>query len=113
MGHGKYYMKLMNSKEWKQLRARILRERPLCEMCRRNKHISPANELHHIVEVEKGQTESEMRILCFSTTNIMALCHKCHRNIHNERQYHSTAAVKERQRERFEQWKDDLEKRFK
>ena len=112
MRHGTLYTKLIQSKEWRELRIQVLREQPLCQWCKAKGIITSARELHHLTEAESGRSEQEVRDLMFRRSNIVALCHRCHADYHMSQRYHSTDKVLQRQQERMEQWKDEMEKRF-
>lgn len=111
--HGKFYDKMIQSREWRELRVEVLREHPLCQWCEQKGYVVPATECHHLREVEKGKTEAEQRELMFSRSNVVALCHRCHADYHNQQRYHSTEAVRQRQAERKAAWLDEMENRFK
>ena len=113
MRHGSLYTKLIQSKEWRELRAQVLREQPLCQWCKAKGYIVAARECHHLVEVESGKTEADVRRLMFSRSNVVTLCHECHTNYHKSQGYHSSQAVRARQEERHEAWVDAMAKRFK
>lgn len=51
---------------WRRLRDVILRERPICERCRRE----AATDVDHIVRREAGGTDER--------SNLQSLCHSCH-----------------------------------
>ena len=110
--HGRLYKTLIQSREWRELRAQVLREHPVCQWCEREGRVSMSRECHHIVEAESGRNEAEVRDLMFRRSNIVALCHACHARYHKEQRYHSTAKVKQRQEERKAQWRDEMTKRF-
>ena len=55
---------------WKKLRARFLLQHPLCEQCKREGRLTPAEEVHHILSLANGGTNGE--------SNLMALCKSCH-----------------------------------
>lgn len=55
---------------WRQIRDRYIAKHPLCEACLKTGHLVPADEVHHIVTVERGGTHSE--------ENLMSLCQSCH-----------------------------------
>ena len=112
MRHGTLYKRLIQSREWRELRVQVLREQPLCQWCKQKGYITAAREIHHIVEAETGRSESEVRDLMFRRSNLVALCHECHAEYHKAQHYHSTEAVKQRQQERMKQWEDEMEKRF-
>ena len=109
MAHSKYYTNLLNSKEWNNLRCRILKENPVCERCK----ASPSRCVHHIKPVETGNTLEECQSLAFSRENLMALCTRCHSHIHkNELKSFGKEVRKQREEARFNVWKDSLSKRF-
>lgn len=106
--HGKLYIKLMNSKQWKLLRARKLAANPLCERHLEEGKVVAASVVHHIVEVESGHTEAECRALAFSWANLQSLCRECHADIHKAERSHSKEAHLQREQDRLEQWKSRL-----
>ena len=112
MAHSALYRRLIGSREWRRLRIEIIREHPLCQWCEAEGLVVAACECHHIVEVESGRTETEVRNLMFSRTNIVALCHQCHAAYHKAQRYHSSDVVRQRQSERLDAWADSLQKRF-
>ena len=113
--HGKFYNKMIQSREWRELRIQVLREQNgLCKWCMdRHGWVVPATECHHLREVETGRTEAEQRELMFNRTNVVALCHRCHADYHKQQRYHSTEVVKQRQQERQAAWLDEMANRFK
>ena len=111
--HGTLYTKLIQSKEWRELRVQVLREQPLCQWCKAKGYVVSAREVHHLVEAESGKTDEDVRRLMFSRSNLVALCHECHANYHKEQRYHSSDVVRQRQSDRMDQWKDEMSKRFK
>ena len=113
MAHSKLYVKLMNSREWRQVRALKLQANPLCERCLSEYgRAVPARCVHHIHPIEATNSETEARARTFDIDNLQALCFECHRAIHVAEHYHSTATMKQRQSERLEQWKQRMAKRF-
>ena len=58
---------------WQRIRARQLAEHPLCEVCRREGHITPAREVHHIMSLTSCGTHEPANLLC--------LCKPCHSRI--------------------------------
>ena len=107
MAHSKYYTKLLNSKEWNNLRDSILNEKPFCERCK----TSQSRCVHHIKPVETGTTLEECRNLAFNRENLMALCTRCHSYIHkNELKSNSKETRKQRENARFNVWLDSLKK---
>lgn len=98
MSRNPYYIKLIHSKHWRELRLRKLRDCPLCERCRKEGLVVPATEIHHITPVESVSGEAQMEALMFQYSNLMSLCHCCHSDIHRQMFSHSKEAVKENQR---------------
>ena len=70
-----------------------------------------AIDVHHKVPVESARTPQEMEQLCFNPSNLQALCISCHANIHRNAKSHTKAAHKQRERDRLERWKAELERR--
>ena len=66
---------------WKQLRLSYLMEHPICEYCNKNL----ATEVHHIRELSKATSDNEMISLGFDVNNLMAVCTKCHQEIHSHK----------------------------
>ena len=98
------YIKLINTARWKRLRLKKLQEQPLCECCKSNDRITPATEVHHVVPVESVTAITQMEALMFDYSNLMSVCHECHKNIHAEMFSHSKENVKkanERRTKRF------------
>ena len=109
MAHSKYYTKLLNSKEWNNLRYNILKEIPICERCKTSHSCC----VHHIKPVETGNTLEECRNLAFNRENLMALCTRCHSYIHkNELKSNNKEIRKQREGARFNVWLDSLTKKF-
>lgn len=108
---GKDYQKLLNSRDWKDLRMRYLREHPLCERCLREGkaeglpfgRATPAVDIHHKQPVESVKSLPEMRRLCFDWNNLEALCVECHIKTHQELRSFGRDAHKQREANRSEQ----------
>lgn len=58
---------------WRKIRAAYLTAHPLCERCRKQGRITPAEEVHHIEPLSRGGTNDP--------GNLMALCTSCHSEI--------------------------------
>ena len=61
----------------------IRQQRPLCERCLVAHRTTPTSEVHHIVSVE----EAPKRRL--DVSNLLAVCHECHEDIHGVRMPHN------------------------
>ena len=51
---------------WKKIRRAYIAAHPLCEMCKREGRLTPAQEVHHVKPLSEGGTHA--------TENLMALC---------------------------------------
>lgn len=111
MSRDKYYQKLLNSKRWQQLRRWKLEQNPLCELCEREGKVVSAVDVHHITPVETARYVTEMEQLCFEPANLQALCISCHAKVHKEARSHTRSQHEQRERERLERWKHELEAR--
>ena len=60
-------------RSWKRIRDRYIQVHPLCEECRKQGRLIPAEEVHHIVPLSQGGDSS--------CGNLMALCTSCHSRI--------------------------------
>lgn len=111
MSRNKYYQSLLNAKKWKELRQWKLNQNPLCELCQREGKVVSAVDVHHITPVETGQTQDEMKQLAYDPTNLQSLCIAHHIQVHAEAKSHTRESHERRERDRLEQWKDELERR--
>jgi len=66
---------------WKQLRLSYLMEHPVCECCKN----ALATEVHHKIELKRATSDEEMISLGFDVNNLMAVCTKCHQEIHSHK----------------------------
>ncbi|MDP9832664.1 HNH endonuclease [Trueperella abortisuis] len=55
---------------WRKIRNAYIQAHPLCEHCQENGRVTPAQEVDHIIPLERGGTHEE--------TNLQALCKPCH-----------------------------------
>lgn len=94
----------MNSKRWREVRAKKMTENPLCEECEKKGIVKPAQCVHHVTEIETAKTDAEAWDLTTSLNNLVSLCFDCHHKIHTQRKSHSKAMHKERNKTRLEQW---------
>ena len=111
MSRDRNYQHLLNSKRWKTLRRWKLEQNPLCELCLREGKIVSAVDVHHIDPCENSQTLEEMTDKCFRVDNLQALCIPCHQRVHREARSHTRSSHEQRERERLERWKQELEAR--
>lgn len=100
------YVRLINSKRWRELRMRMLAEHPICELCLKQGVIyqTGATEVHHIVPVDSARTEEEAERLAFSESNLMCLCRKHHNKLHADEHSHSAEAHQKRAEEELARW---------
>ncbi len=91
------YRKVIQSRQWKRLRMQYLSRHPLCEKCLEEGRTRVAQEVHHIVPLLSTQSEETMRHLAYDPWNLQALCHDCHREIHEKMASHFTKeSIKEK-----------------
>ena len=69
--HNKKY-----GREWKRIRERYVRKHPLCERCLKEGRVTPVEEVHHILPVNRGGGNED--------SNLMSVCKSCHNKIHIE-----------------------------
>ena len=105
MSRSKAYQRLLNSREWVEVK-RIVWQRAggLCERCQREGYITAGCDCHHKVPVESAKTEEHMRRLAYNVSNIELLCIPCHIKTHQEMRSHTKEKVAEnkaRARRRF------------
>jgi len=62
----------LNSTAWKNLRAQVLAEEPLCRMCSARGLVVPATDVDHIEDSRDDFTDDNSR------ENLQSLCHTCH-----------------------------------
>ncbi len=107
--HRAYYTKLINSRRWRETRRMVmLRDRGLCVDCAAEGRATVAVEVHHVRPVEWEHTSSAMERLMFDPSNLVCLCHACHRRRHRELMSGDRARQRERERERTERRFEDL-----
>ncbi len=105
MSRDKRYQKLLNSKQWAEVK-RIVWQRAegLCELCKAEGFITPGVDVHHIRPVEQAKTVQEMERLAYNPANCQLLCVACHIKVHQDMRTHTKEKVKEnkaRARQRF------------
>lgn len=85
-----------NSKYWKELRNRYIRQHPLCKMCAMEGRSVPAEHVHHVVPFMQGKTKKERWSLLLNYNNLMSLCRECHQKIHREMKHEKDAVLTEK-----------------
>jgi 5-methylcytosine-specific restriction enzyme A len=68
-----------NSTAWKKLRAWKLQASPLCEACKDDGRLTPAQVVHHKIE------RAERPDMAMLRTNLESLCKSCHSRLHASR----------------------------
>ena len=63
------------NKQWRVIRNRYLKVKPMCEECLRKNKYTVATEVHHIKPLADGGTHD--------SNNLMGLCKSCHSKIEN------------------------------
>ena len=64
-------------KAWARIRAAFLSANPLCELCKKDGRLTPAQMVHHKVKLTDGGTNE--------WPNLTALCQECHSRLHAKR----------------------------
>lgn len=73
--------KIYSTRRWQELRQSVLMQHPICQIC--NQEL--ATEVHHNPPISTGKTNEEMLDIGFGiTSQLLALCHKCHEDLHNK-----------------------------
>ena len=104
MAHSKIYVDIMNSRAWRETRAKVIREHPLCELCLQQGIYTPARCVHHIVPVESATDEQSMWMRALDAANCQALCFQHHADIHRGEGSQTRDAHHEREKERLQAW---------
>lgn len=63
-------------RSWNRIRAAFLSANPLCELCRKDGRLKPAELVHHKRKLTDGGTND--------WSNLQALCSECHSRLHAE-----------------------------
>lgn len=69
--------KFYNSVAWKRARATKLGHDPLCEICKQEGRVTPADMVHHIERITTGKRRLDLNFL-------VSLCHEHHNRVENE-----------------------------
>ena len=78
--------KAYNTTIWRKIRLTYLKEHPICEECLKKGKVTPATSVHHIKSPFKGGEINYTLLQDYS--NLEAVCHECHAEIHNKEQGH-------------------------
>lgn len=85
MSENPIYKELITSTRWAKLRARKLTSQPRCEECLKKGKLKIADQVHHVIPVERGVgSRMVMEELCFDFNNLESVCEKCHKEIHRQ-----------------------------
>ena len=69
------------SQAWKHLRANIIRrDHYLCQDCLKSNRFTPADEVHHIIELTPENISDES--ISLNPGNLVSLCRSCHQRRH-------------------------------
>lgn len=69
--------KVYTNPQWKKIRLEaIKRANGLCEVCKAQGRIKAGNEVHHIVKVASGNSDTN-----YDLNNLIYVCTRCHRAI--------------------------------
>ena len=69
--------KVYNNIQWSKTRLEaIKRANGLCEVCKAQGRLKAGNEVHHIVKVANGNTDTH-----YNLDNLIYVCTRCHRDI--------------------------------
>lgn len=84
-GNAAMVAELYNTDLWRRTRRAFLMEHPLCQRCEEQGIITVATEVHHDYELVNATNKQHMYDLLIDPNNLVALCHKCHQDIHAKR----------------------------
>ncbi len=83
------YDKIYKSRRWDKVRRIVLiRDNYLCQVCLRRGLVTPANTVHHKVELRKDISKA------FDLDNLESICPSCHNKEHPERNSKDKSKVK-------------------
>lgn len=73
--------------DWKKLSKKILSERPKCELCAIRGIDNKSEQVHHVFKFAEQIEEDLAKDLMLDENNCLALCKRCHTNIHKRPYY--------------------------
>ena len=85
---------MITSPRWRRLRARQISREPLCEICLELNRTTIAQEVHHIIPVERAFTKEEMIQLMYDPSNLQSLCNSCHIDVHRAMNSYDKATIR-------------------
>lgn len=71
-----------NTDTWRRIRHAYLMENPLCEIHSAMGMVKAAEEVHHINHISNAGSRLEAHDIAFDSSNLMALCKRCHMHYH-------------------------------
>ena len=77
-------MKVYNTKRWRAIRDWKMATDPLCEMCKQDEKVTPAEEVHHVVSFMSTDDPDKRYNLAYDYDNLKSLCKGCHQKVHNQ-----------------------------
>lgn len=105
MAKDKEYIKIIQSRQWRQVRqAKWRSAKGLCEDCLQKGIIRPATEVHHIIPIESGRNYEEKCRLAYDPENLRCLCSDCHHKAHIKLGSHSYGYVRILLNRRSDDW---------
>ena len=111
MARSKDYQRLLNDKRWTILRRQYLQTHPICERCKAENRITAAVDCHHKIPVESAKSLADMEQLCYSWSNLQALCIPCHIATHKEMGKSTKKNHQQREHDRVQRWLDKQTKK--
>lgn len=71
------------SRRWRKIRKRVfVKFGGLCQNCKENEKLTPADVVHHIDPLTIENIKNDY--LAYDTSNLIALCHRCHSATHSD-----------------------------
>ncbi len=82
--HNNISARYYNTSQWHKLRDWYIKQHPFCERCMEEGKVKLANQVHHKEEFLHGITDEDKWKLLLDEDNLMSVCNKCHKEIHNK-----------------------------
>ena len=74
-------LKFYNSRDWRILRQKKIKESPLCEYCLSKGRVEPAREIHHLQKWFPFKTEEVRWNMFTDWDNLYSVCSSCHSHL--------------------------------